>query len=90
MFCSVSFFKPSKSNPIEKYATQPHSAYVSVCGYVALFRVRIDIQGLKNETNPENDDLYGENPEISISGFNLPRRFSPIAPKVFEGVDLKA
>ena len=55
-----------------------------------LFRVRIDIQGLKNETNPENDDLYGENPEISISGFNLPRRFSPIAPKVFQGVDLKA
>ena len=55
-----------------------------------LFRVRINIQGLKNDTNPENDDLCGEIPEISISGFNLPRRFSPIVPKVFEGVDIKA
>ena len=69
---------------------QSYSAYVCLYDYIALFRVRFDIRGLKNETNPENDDLYGENPEISISGFNLPRRFSPIAPKVFEAVDLKA
>ena len=84
MFCSVSFFKPVKSNPIGKYVMQSYSAYVCVYDYVALFRVRIDIRGLKNETNPENDDLYEKNPEISISRFYLPRRFSPIAPKVFD------
>ena len=48
---------------------QSYSAQVTLYDYMTVFRVRSEFRGLKNETNPENQDLYGEILEISISGF---------------------
>jgi len=49
---------------LQAYNRQEH-----VYDRATICRVRINFPGLKIETNPENQGLYGKNLEISISGF---------------------